>query len=95
LLPELSESELKVLIVLAIRARDTQGAATDIPIAVIYRATGLSRRSVSKAIKNLAAKNLLAVRVQHGPRGEYMSNIYHPLLKNLVAGPEDFSIDDS
>lgn len=95
LLPELSESELKVLIDLATRARDTQGSATVVPVATIYRETGLSRRSVNRAIKNLTAKNLLAVHPQHGSRGQYLPNVYYPLLQVLVTEAVDLVIEGS
>lgn len=64
-------------------ARDSGDATVAASITEMTQGTGLSRRSVNKAVKGLAAKSLLAIHSQYGARGEYRSNIYYLLLKGL------------
>jgi Bacteriophage replication protein O len=88
LLPELSESELKVLLYVIRRTFGFKKDADAISITqlaegiktrdgrVLDRGTGLSRTSVKKATASLVDKGVLVVRQVRSPDGDYESNVF-------------------
>lgn len=106
LLPELTESELKVLLYVIRRTFGFKKDADAISIAqlaegittrdgrVLDKGTGLSRTSVKKASASLVEKGVLDVRQVLSPEGDYASNVFSLRFRGvgqIVADPRSDS----
>ncbi len=76
LLPDLGNAELRVLLVIVRQTYGWRKLEDAISLSQLEKWTGMTRRSVSEATKQLVARGCIVIEERNGPDGGRLPNVY-------------------